>query len=172
MIIKMNTPKYGERSVLIDDDDYGLVSKYTWTLWSTKRHTSIYVVTTRSKTNGPQQRLHRLIMNAKPGQLVDHINGNALDNRKENLRVTNSAGNNKNAKKRRNARTSSYKGVHKSNRPEYTKKPWIAQIQVNGKKKNLGYYTTELEAAEAYNKAATETFGEFAVLNNVQYNAH
>ncbi len=98
--------------------------------------------------------------------MVDHINGNGLDNRKCNLRVTNSTVNNQNARKRKNAVTSKFKGVHKISNIKYTKR-WVAQIRVNKKHHHLGYHLTELEAAKAYNEAVLKYFGVNFPLNKL-----
>jgi len=111
------------------------------------------------------------------GFLVDHINGDKLDNRRMNLRLATRSENEANKRKRRSHRKkdgsthtySRYKGVTKQQ--DGRKKCWRAIISTNannmGKTKqvNLGSYYTEREAAEAYNKAAIEMFGEFALLN-------
>ena len=78
---------------------------------------------------------------------MDHINGNPLDNRRENIRITTSLINNQNARKRKDGHTSCYKGVHK------VLKRWKSQIQIEGKKLSLGTHSTESEAALAYNNA-------------------
>lgn len=156
------TPKLGISKILVDEEDAHLFENRTIRVWTSKRHNSVYAFLFDPKTK-ELTRLHRLIMQPKVHEVVDHINGNALDNRKQNLRITTQRGNNKNAAKRRNAKTSKYKGVHFSK--VYKNKPWIAQIQVDGKKQGLGYYVTEREAAEAYNRAAIQFFGEYAKLN-------
>ncbi len=102
-----------------------------------------------------------MILEVSDKEVVDHINGDGLDNRRCNLRVTSQKFNNRNARKRKKG-TSIYKGVHFC---EVTKK-WKAQIQINKKKKSLGGYFTEKEAAEAYNEEALKLFKEFAVINN------
>lgn len=104
------------------------------------------------------------------GFLVDHINQDKLDNRRENLRLATRQDNEANKRKRRTqnggATTSQYKGVTlMKDRPR--RKPWRATITVDRKQRALGTYATEAEAARAYNEAAEEQFGEFAFLNEI-----
>lgn len=149
MILKVNSPKYGEVAVLFDDDFYETIKDWSIYIWGSKRHTGLYVMLYQPGNSRVAIRSHRLVLGAKPGEIVDHINGNPLDNRRENLRITTSLVNNQNAKKRRDGITSKFKGVHfcsASNR-------WKAQIQVNKKKLSLGSHKTEIEAANAYNTA-------------------
>lgn len=92
--------------------------------------------------------------------LVDHINGDGLDNRRANLRPATASQNNANKKiSRRN--TSGYKGVawHAASGR------WRAYLGVNGKQKSLGYFADPAEAGRAYDTAALAHYGEFAVLN-------
>lgn len=164
----LETKKFGKQVVLVDAQDSWLLTQYRWYLWSTKRHSGIYVVASESNKNPKQihyKRLHQLILKADAGQIVDHVNGNPLDNRRKNLRITNSSGNNKNAGKRRNSK-GKFKGVHYSTR----EKKFKAQVQCDGKKINLGTYLSEVEAAKAYDIAALQYFGEFARLNFPQEN--
>lgn len=111
---------------------------------------------------GPKSlRLHRLICDAKPGQVVDHINGNQLDNRKSNLRICTQAENVCNNRRLRKGKSSHlFKGVHLSRSGR-----WVAQIQKNGKIYHLGTFDSEFDAARAYDKKAKELHGEFASLN-------
>ena len=101
-------------------------------------------------------RLHRYIMNPPEGMVVDHINHNRLDNRRENLRICSPQENSMNAGKRHNS--SGIMGV--SWDKENNK--WKAQIRINGRNKNLGRFNTIEEAAEARRQAEIEYFGEFA----------
>ena len=103
--------------------------------------------------------MHREIMGASPGQYVDHIDGDGLNNRKSNLRLCNSMENGGNQKSR--GGTSKYKGVY-FYRP--TKK-WKAQVRVGGKKTHLGYFNKEEDAAMAHDAAAREAFGEYCCVN-------
>ncbi len=137
---------------LIDDEDYSIISQYNWYL-SSKR----YLVT---RSNKKEIRLHRFLMNCPPTKIVDHINGDTLDNRKSNLRICTQQENTRNNNKLRKDKTSKYKGVSLC-----TYGTWVAQIQVNKKKISLGYYTSQEDAARAYNKAAVEYHGEFAAIN-------
>ena len=91
---------------------------------------------------------------------VDHIDGDRANNNFENLRYATHSENSQNQKKQSNT-SSVYKGVY-LHKP--TKK-WMAYIGLNRKLKNLGYYETEREAAETYNKAAIEHYKEFARIN-------
>lgn len=104
--------------------------------------------------------LHRFLTNCPKGKMVDHINHNPLDNRMCNLRICTNAENLRNKKSYKNS-SSKYKGVSWYKRGS----KWAAQIRLNNKKKFLGYFTSEEEAARAYDKAAKEMHGEFAYLN-------
>lgn len=96
-------------------------------------------------------------MNPQKGMVVDHINHDGLDNRRENLRVCTQEENNRN--KRSLSSKSGLKGVVPVSRPGT--KPWRAFIQG----RLIGYFLTKQEAAKAYNKKAKKLFGEFAHLN-------
>ncbi len=108
--------------------------------------------------------LHRFILKPNKGEIIDHINGDPLDNRRENIRVATKSQNLQNARKRKNhggvPTTSLYKGVC------YDKKAgkWMANIR----KRFIGYYSCAELAAMAYDKHALEEFGEYAALNNVK----
>lgn len=157
--ITVNSGKYGIKHVLISAEDVPLLKSRRVFLYSTKRHTTIYARV--QIPNGKSIAIQRFILN-NPVGIVDHIDGDGLNNTRPNLRETTATGNNCNAKKRRNARTSGYKGVHKDkwNR-------WKAQIQYSKVKYHLGCYATELEAAKAYNAGALKYHGEYARLNDI-----
>lgn len=122
-----------------------------------KKHTT-YVVSTL--IGAVQLRLHRAVMSAKVGQLVDHENHNGLDCQRSNLRIATAKGNSANRQPNRH-RSCPFKGVH------YHKKQqrFFAHIRVDRKKIHLGTFGTAEEAARAYDAAAVKYFGEFACLN-------
>lgn len=162
MIVTIVSRKHGTHNFLIDDEDYCTLGGWSYYLWTSPRHTGFYVMCYSPCDRRRPKRLHRVLMKANPGTLVDHINGDPLDNRRCNLRVTDSSGNNRNARKRRNALTSKYKGVHRRPNGKFN-----AQIQVDGKKLSLGTFDTQEGAAKAYNLAASLYFKDYAVLNKI-----
>lgn len=104
--------------------------------------------------------LHRILMGDKKGYVIDHINGDGTDNRRNNLRYCTQQQNNWNSKIRNNTK-SRYKGV------TINKYSIYARIYQDGKKIYLGCFNTPQEAAIAYNEAAKKYRNEFAVLNKV-----
>lgn len=112
--------------------------------------------------------MHRFLMDAEPGQFVDHINGDRLDNRRSNLRFCSFQQNLQNraplSERIGGSLQSKYKGV---GRADSRKNPWRAYIGIDGKSKHLGCFATEEDAARAYDEAAVEAYGEFAQLNGV-----
>lgn len=142
---------------LVDLQDYDLLSSVKWSC-VVPNGTHKYAV----RMDGSKYvYMHRVIMGAESCQLVDHINGNTLDNRRENLRLATKSQNGVNTAKSRGA--SKYKGVWFRAR----KRPWVAEIHKDGVKYHLGSYATEDEAAAAYNKKAVDLFGNFAVENAI-----
>ena len=140
-------PLTQDKVAIIDDEDYKRVSQYKWSY-----HNQGY-----AQTNGGWTLMHRFILNARDGQQVDHINGDRLDNRRENLRfVTNSQQHINRSKPAFVNRTSNYKGVSLRSNGR-----WQVMLQ----RRYVGTFLTEEEAARAYDKRAKELFGEFARLN-------
>lgn len=144
----------------IDDSDYPLLKNYTYYALLTcgKRYVRLYNRITKQYTF-----LHRLLTGAPRGMVVDHVNHSTLDNRRSNLRLCTASQNMANGLCHKD-NTSSYKGVSLM---RGRTRQWRARICVEGKNRLLGYYATEHEAALAYNKAARESFGEYALLNEV-----
>jgi hypothetical protein len=144
---------------VVDDEDYDIVSQFSF--HASKRKNGYYAVSnfgTRKKIY-----LHRFLMNAKSGEIVDHRNRNTLDNQKSNLRIVTPAQSNQN-KTIQSHSLSGAKGVTLSTRKDIKNK-WIAQISTNRKRINLGYFPTRDLAAEAYDAAAKKYFGEFSCTN-------
>lgn len=141
---------------IVDDKDYEWLNKYKWN--ASETYNCYYA---RRTSRGIL--MHRVVMKAKKGQQIDHINRNSLDNRKVNLRFCTSSQNHMNEKKRcgRNGKqpTSQYKGVFRfENR-------WRAQIKINRKQIHLGSFQSEIKAALAYDEAVCIYFGEYGRLN-------
>jgi hypothetical protein len=103
--------------------------------------------------------LHRLIMDAPQGTVVDHKNGNRADNRRENLRVCSQRDNAHGARKMSRRNKSGYIGVHKAGNS------WRAMIRVDNKAICLGCYGSAEDAARERDKAASVHFGPLARLN-------
>lgn len=143
------------KETIVDDEDYEQLVQYNWYY-----HNGYAVRKSSRKTKDRKTLyLHRILLN--PGnQYIDHINGNKLDNRKENLRVASRSQNAMNTNKLKN-KTSIYKGVYLYKRTG----KWIARISLNGKCYSLGCFVNEIDAAKAYDNAAIKFFGTFANLN-------
>lgn len=143
--------------VIVDPEDVSLVHRYKWR----------YSECTRKKyvRNGYGQLLHRLILGAEEGQIVDHINGDTLDCRKCNLRLATNQGNARNQRKRNGQKiTSEFKGV--SVVDSSRARPYRASIRDDkGKQRHIGYFKTDVEAAFAYDVASTMYHGEFGKRN-------
>lgn len=142
----------------VDDEDFAFINQWRWA-----ENKGGYAQR-GSSVNGKKVTvlMHRVIMGAKKGQSIDHVNGDGFDNRKVNLRIATQSQNMHNRKMGKN-NTSGYKGVSWS---EQAKK-WRAMICHNRKPLSLGMFNSAREAAIAYNHAATELFGEFAKLNKI-----
>ena len=194
--IFLNSRKYGRVPVLVSTIDYYKynLESYRWTLFTSKSARTRYAHTKAPHPSGGLTKkglkrtrsifLHSLIMETPKGMHTDHINGQGLDNRKENLRVCTPSQNFCNQKVKRSSR-SGYKCVYEIRKPyksKYTSKKtgktyyreympskrWVAYIthpEKQGRNIKLGYFDTAEEAAQAYDLEALRRFGEFARLN-------
>jgi hypothetical protein len=147
---------------LIDAADLELVSRHRWFANCNSLSDRIwYAQATVWKHGSPTTiQMHRLLTNAPPGVQVDHRNHNGLDNRHANLRFATPSQNGGNARLSR-GNSSGYRGVFW----ETAAGKWRSQIRVDGKRRHLGVFTNKWDAAQAYNAAALEAFGEFAYQN-------
>jgi hypothetical protein len=150
-------------SAIVDDEDYECLTQHKWSVCGGKGK---FYARRHSHFEGKKSihiAMHTQLMKTPKGMEVDHINGNSLDNRKDNLRVCTRAENIRNSRKKRKKASSIYRGVswRKVN------KKWVARIQYNKKYIHLGYFDTEEDAANCYNEAARKYFGEFAYGGNI-----
>jgi hypothetical protein len=140
----------------VDASDYHKVSRHCWYAKNARG----YMYASRDAlVNGKRKRImmHRMLLGARLGQMVDHRNTDTLDNRRQNLRFCTKATNGMNGKSHTGS-TSIYKGVYWSTHH----KKWIAAIKSGGSKNYLGYFHNQIRAAKAYDVAAHKLFGEFA----------
>ena len=112
----IKSPKYGDKIVLIDDEDYDKIKDYKWYVNLNFKSMCFYVITSNSKKRGSKFILHRIILNCPKGKYIDHINHNSLDNRKCNLRICTISQNNMNRRKSKTHKSSQYKGVSWNNK--------------------------------------------------------
>jgi len=143
---------------LVDDEDFDKLSILKWYAhWSpkTKSYNALHGTWDRELKKRGAIKMHRTVLGVTdPNVFVDHINHDTLDNRKENLRIVNNRENMQNLKGKQCGKfTSRFPGVSWSTE----RKKWYAVIYKNGKSKNLGRFTSELEAALAYQNALLES---------------
>ena len=155
---------------LVDDNDFDRVNQFSWQahvefyksepkrvrrVSATRR---VYHKETQTQT---QQYMHRFILRVTdPAVEVDHKNHNGLDNRRNNIRKASHANNQQHCRKANN-NTSGYKGVSWYG----SRNKWIAIIQCEHHFMHLGYFDNKADAAKAYDVAAREHHGKFAVTN-------
>jgi hypothetical protein len=136
---------------LVDDVDFDWLSQWKWSFDGKYAH---------RMNKDKKEYMHRRIMGFPAGLQVDHINGVKLDNQRSNLRTCDNAQNNSN-RGLQSTNPSGFKGLYFAK----DENVWVARLKHHGKYIYLGRYRDKLLAARAYNEAALEYHGEFAVLN-------
>lgn len=152
---------------LVDDDDFELVSKFKWSATEPDHRRSIYARTNIKGVDGKYhtERMHRLILGLQrgDGKIVDHVNGNGLDNSRKNLRISSHSDNAANVAIHRGNK-SGYKGVN-YRRDRGT---WKAEVRRNG----ITVYCATSHcihlAALKYNDNAVRFHGASVWLNDVK----
>lgn len=149
----------------IDDSDYeAVIAAGPWFAELVRKGEIVYASRNYKVASGKRGliRMHRFLTNASPNDLVDHRDGNGLNNQRFNLRLCNKTQNQGNRRKTYVKNCSSkFKGVFW----DKSRNKWLAIIGIGGKQKNLGRYFCEEDAARAYDSAAKDYFKEFALLN-------
>jgi hypothetical protein len=156
----ITSPKYGIFEFIIDNDEYEKVRQYHWSIFRTHNvyNTSefFYASTTDKRLPSTHRLLHRLINQTEKGLITDHIDGNTLNTRKENLRSCTYQENGMN-KPLPASSTSGFKGVTWVKRQN----KWMAHLEYKQKFHNLGYFNNIEDAITVRKKAETKYFGEF-----------
>jgi hypothetical protein len=151
-------PLTRKKVATVDAVDFERVNQFKWCAdcvglqWYAQR-----------RAHGRTIRMHQFIMNPPKGMVVDHANGNGLDNRRENLRLCTKLENawNKRRRKQKGA-GSQYIGVYPCRRPPGK---WCIKIMCKGEVTNLSPFDTPEEAARVRDRKAIELFGDYAMLN-------
>jgi hypothetical protein len=149
-------------SCCISEIDFERISTCSW-YQRTGRYSKTSYAATAMRINGGNPKfvyMHRFILDLTDLSLVvDHIDGNGLNNQRNNLRICTRSDNMKNVKPHG---TSKYMGVCK-----HLSGYWLAKINIDGKQKHIGLFTNEKDAALAYNEAAIATGNVFYNLNDI-----
>lgn len=144
----------------VDDSDFEWLSQWKW--YAHKRLNYFYAARNEPVCSKKQKQvsMHRVILNVSdPNTIVDHKDGNTLNNCRNNIRICSKSQNNMNKKLSTN-NSSGFKGVCWFK----PRKRWAANISINKKHICIGYFKSKEEAAQAYAEAAKKYHGEFANL--------
>lgn len=143
---------------IVDQPDFERLSKFKW--YSDGRYAKRDQWVPGSPGHYECIYMHRFIIGAKPGDIVDHADGDKLNNTRRNLRFCSARQNAENAAKKHNAFMSRFKGVTRTPQGK-----WSTSIRCEGRHLLVGVYANEVAAARAYDAAAVQFQGEFARLN-------
>lgn len=150
----------GKLVTLVDADSYESLIQWNWCFDGRYVYRRQHLKMESEKQKYQKIYLHKLVNNTPERLDTDHINSNKLDNRRCNLRSATRSQNNANQRKRENL-SSKYKGVCWDKRLS----KWKAEIKIHGKKKHLGVFISEEDAAAAYDAAARELFSDYSKVN-------
>ncbi len=166
--IRDNPPKDGVGLVpltqghvaIVDAADYPMVIRKQWSVKPAEGGLLYAACSVPNGKTTTTMTLHRFILEASDGELIDHQNSNGLDNRKSNIRLATPLENSRNSRKLRKA-PSRFKGVSRDSKSAQ----WRAQIRFKGKQRHLALCDSEEDAATYYDVAAQILFGPFAYTN-------
>lgn len=158
------TGKHGVgKSAIVSDEDFEFLTQWEWRICTSKlpyARRDVYIGKLNGKNNYHVTYMHRVVLERSgfdlTGKVGDHINGNSLDNRRENLRIATATENTRN---QRPSKTSTgFKGVvfHKRD------KKFQASIRAGEGKIHLGYFSTAEAAHQAYRTASARLHGAFS----------
>lgn len=149
---------------LVDDKDFDYLNQWKWCVLIVKGSKTFYAkrgLYIKETQETGVILMHREILRLSNSQTkADHIDHNGLNNQRGNLRIATHSQNVANASSRKNS-SSKYLGVYW----DKIRNKWAVEITKNYKKRYLGHFKTENEAATAYNDAAKVIHGQFANLN-------
>ena len=160
-LFKRTIPLTRGKITVVDADVYEWASKVKW--FASPGLSGIWYAVRKVHVSKNKQRtewLHRLIAGATGNEKTDHRDGDGLNNLRSNLRVCSDAQNSRN-RRIPISNTSGAKGVHFNKRSN----KYQVYIKAHNRRVHLGYFLSQREAAEAYDTAAIEYYGEFARLN-------
>lgn len=148
-------------SALVDDQDYLIITSHPFAWCASYKHNNVYARSTIIVGNRRLKiSMHRMILGLNDRSvIVDHIDGNGLNNQRYNLRICTPSQNQQNRKFV--CGQSKFKGVTKTRNGQR----WKASILINHKRVRIGSFISEVDAAKAYDLVAKQHFGEFAKLN-------